>query len=120
MSILATIFSLSLLFGQIVRIPIYQGVTIYPHDILLSIYVILWIVKKSKRRHTQMRLCLQKPLFFFLSAICLSLVVNMFHHSQTDVINGIFYVLRFVLYLSLYVIVSQSKEKAAWLNRLYG
>jgi len=119
MSFLATLFLISLLSGQLIRIPIAYGITVYPHDIVLCCYLFFWFTLKYKKKNFTFG-SLGKPLCLFLIALLASFAVNALGHTVPELINGISYSIRIALYIGLYVVISNTKKKSFWLSRLYG
>jgi len=119
MSFLATLFLISLLSGQLIRIPIAYGITVYPHDVVLCCYLFFWFTLKYRKKNFTFG-SLGKPLCLFLIALLASFAVNALGHTVPELINGISYSIRIALYIGLYVVISNTKKESFWLSRLYG
>lgn len=120
MHLLPTLFLLSLLSGQLLRIPLPFGITAYPHDIILGVYVLLWFLWKRAKEEKIILPPLIKPILIFIGALLISYLVNIPGHTMAECLIGISYTVRIGLYLGLYVIISNTKNPAFWATRLYG
>lgn len=114
------IFCLSLLGGQLVRITPVPGVTVYPHDIVLFLYV----VSHAKALFSSIvrggNDPIQLSLSFFVFSMLLSLVVNLPQHTVGQQIEGVLYLARFILYALVYFCVAGQPYTRGVLLYLYG
>jgi len=115
MNIVVVLFFISLLFGQIVRLPIAQGITIYPHDLMVVLLLGYWIFQKQK---VKINFTLFFPLQIFLLVALVSLIVNSFTQPFNAFLEGLAYCLRFFLYSGLYFVVL-GQRKIRWELYLY-
>jgi O-antigen ligase len=120
MHILPTLFLISLLSGSLIRIPLFYTVTVYPHDIALFVYLLLWFIRRMTRKERIVFSSLTKPLGIFLGALLVSYLFNIFGHTPGECINGISYIIRILLYVGLYIVISNTENPFFWLKRLYG
>lgn len=89
---------ISLLFGQIIRISPYPGITIALYDLVIGLWIIaLALIEKNKPRGT-----LIPSAIFFIGAFVLSLVTSLGRFSLPEYIVGMLYLCRVGLYLLLY------------------
>ena len=120
MHIFPTLFLLTLLTGSLIRIPLFFNVMIYPHDIALCIYLLSWFIWKIGKKETIVFSPFIKPLAIFMAALLVSFLVNAFGHTVEECVHGISYSIRMLLYMGLYIIISNTKNPLFWLKRLYG
>jgi len=125
MWLLLILFFISLLFGQLIRIPLFGGAALYSHDIVLGVIVMYWIIKKCVLGKNSVLIVKKKltlffPLKLFLAAMLLSLAVNMSNHTLPEIGEALGYVMRFIFYASLYPIIATEENKKQWLIWLYG
>jgi len=119
MAILSLLFFISLLGGQIFRIPLYGGIAVYPHDLMLGILILFWLCFDRNRKNAR-SIRFQYPLKLFYLSILISLALNMPFHTLPDFAEGVAYALRFFLYSFLFIIVSNTKSGIRWIQGLYG
>ena len=118
MYVLILLFCISLLGGQLFRMPLYRGITVFPHDIILCVLFLYWrFIEKGSHTVTKLRLFL--PIQLFFCAILISLAINISSHTIPASLEAIAYALRFFLYISLYAIVSHTTYPKVWLRGLY-
>ena len=109
---------ISLLFGQVFRIPLSNGITVYPHDLIVGVMIVYFLVWKKRKKQVQ-EVALGLPLKLFLLAVLISLAVNIPFYNTTDYLSGVAYAVRFFLYAGLYFLVREDK-KIRWDLWLYG
>ena len=112
-----TLFLGSLLFGTGIRIPIYQGAYIYPHDCTLLLYYLSYIFVYGK--NISFNQTIVKPMCLFLGIASLSLLINIFRFPVVEGITGAMYLLRILFYGFLFIIVSNDKKAIEWMKKLY-
>jgi len=118
MNILSFIFLVSLLAGGLLRIPLYKGIGIYPHDLILVVLVLFWIYRNKKQIQTR-TVHFPFPFLLFFLSILISLSVNFKPQMLSEFAEGLAYAARFFLYTILYLIVSHTKNVSRWLMGLY-
>lgn len=116
---LIRIFLLSLPFGQLGAIAIAPTVIVYVHDVILSFLVFFNGITLKKSFFAIGRLRLALVLFCMIALF--SLFVNAFEFSFHQVFLSSLYLIRFILYASLYFIVLRNNFRFDfWLMGLYG
>jgi O-antigen ligase len=111
------LFFASLLTGVLIRIQILPGITIYPHDVCLVILFFLYL-RPGKRWHWSGH-ALFFPNALFCGIAFISLLTNFSGYPPGEILTGVAYILRFILYAILYILVSESQEKYLWVRDLY-
>lgn len=95
--------------GQLVRFPISDGVavTLLDASVLLFVgnFLVGFITKKQK-----IRASLSYPIFLFVAACILSLLVNLFLYMPSQIGVASLYLVRWLLYAGVYFAVLQYKE----------
>lgn len=117
--ILIGLFFFSLLGGQLFRIPLYPGITIYPHDMFLFGLVCFELITQWKTLQTY-RFALRNPLLMFIGALFVSFIVAAGPHALPEQIEAFAYLVRFILYASVYFLVAATNRKHIFLYGLYG
>jgi len=108
----------ALISGQLIRIPLWSGVTVYPHDMAL-VFLYLWMLwKKGWPKHITSRK-LFYPLLTFIGIGIMSLLMQIPTYPVTEVLAGSAYLVRFVLYAWLYFVIAEEKDTKFWLRGLY-
>lgn len=103
-------------FGQLTRLPLVilnsSEVHLYFNDILIFLLIISWGVWKfliiRKKYHPP---SLTKPIIFFSLVALISLLVNIPLLAGREVIIAALYLLRWVIYISLYFVISDLKNR---------
>lgn len=106
------IYFLIILFplGELVRIDIGNSIIFKPLDIACVIILLTTLIKYRKR-FLAMSGPLMKPLFIFILAAALSLVLNIPYLKPVQLATSSMYLLRFVSYASLFFAVYFSDQK---------
>lgn len=113
------ILMISLLLGQFGRIDITPGIALYIHDIVIFIFISTAIVqKKFSLKHMNTISSFDKSVLLFICAAFLSLFVNAGKYPIIEVLYGSLYLVRFILYCSLYVVVAY--ERHMHIDWIYG
>lgn len=115
----AFLFFISLLSGQLVRIPILPGVTVYPHDILLVFFLVTWVFCQKKNWKTIWKFPLTKPLLVFIAICTASLFFGIGRYPMPELLAGSGYLVRILLYMGLYVISATTLTPGFWLVGFY-
>lgn len=93
-------------FGQLTRLPLsYPAVNVYAHDIVLSLLVLAFILRKIFKKE---KLFLPKTtslIFIFISCCLLSLIFNFKNYPLKDLSIASLYLLRWSFYACLYFFV---------------
>ena len=110
-----SLFFISLLFGQLVRFPLIQGITVYAHDLMIVLLLAYWMFRKPKRK---LNFTLFIPLKVFFLVALVSLAVNSFTQPFNAFLEGLAYCIRFFLYSGLYFVVS-GERRIRWEIFLY-
>ncbi len=104
----------TILLGQLGRIQITPAIAIYISDVVLLLYVIFHLPFLWKERKQITAVSCLKP-FLLVSIVCaMSLLVNEHRFAQIDVMVGIAYFLRYLLYAFVYVLVRLDKRPAVY------
>lgn len=98
--LLVTIFFLP--FGEIIRIPLFQNVSIHPIDITIGIFAVYSIpyLLKNKKHY------LFRPMLLVSGVFLLSLLVNIFSYDLGQLFVAALYYIRFVFLLLFFLAVS--------------
>jgi O-antigen ligase len=118
MNSLVILFFVSLLVGQLGGIPLWPGVVVYVHDIVLTLLILVSlprIIRTEKFSRTR----LLKPIVAVIAAAAVSLAVNYWRFPLPELLIGSLYLVRWILYGALFVIVLASAGPAIWINGLY-
>lgn len=119
MKVLSLLFLASLLLGQLGGIPVYSGVVVYIHDILLVILLVEGFVQYAMRGKL-VRPKLFAAIALFAGLAVLSLLANSGVFPLFSLELSSLYLLRWVFYAMLYVLVVQEfVAPAFWLWGLY-
>jgi len=86
--------------GNLVRIPIYQEVTILPSDIILGLILIISLKKYWQERTIQL-LSEFKALLVLVTILLTSLLANLSYQSEISLMVSVLYIVRFLLYTQL-------------------
>lgn len=99
--------------GEIIRLNLGNNISIKPVDIAAVVLMLVWIIQGLKNWKNGLRLrdSLFLPIFFFVSAMCWSLLFNIKNFSQNEVLVAFSYILRWILYINLYFIVKSFPQK---------
>ena len=114
MGILKIIFSLLILsfpIAEIGRFQLSNGVAFSVNDVFLIFLVIAWIGYHLLNRKKVNKNVLTNPIFIFISIALISLIVNIPHLSFVNFLISFSYLLRWVLYASLFFIVKDFDDK---------
>lgn len=99
---------ISLVLGQLGAIPLGGGVTIYLHDIALSLVIIMAIIRYGLLKKI-LKIRLLRPIALFIGIGIVSILVN-------PTVKGSLYLLRWAVYSLLYVVILVSPLSARfWL-----
>lgn len=96
--------------GEVFRFNLGNDFSIKPVDIAAAILFAVWISLKFKKWGIE----LNNLLFSILSVVaimCISLAINVKNLSASEIFVGISYILRWILYASLFFIVKDFSEK---------
>ncbi len=119
MTIFIVLFLASLLAGQLGGISLWPGVVVYVHDIFLILLIIV-SMPRFVRNTDVFRTKLIKPVAIFIAAAIVSLLINYWRFPLPELLTGSLYLVRWVLYGSLYVLVLQKYiAPELWLKGLY-
>src|SRR4030042_4253302 len=100
MKILIIIFFGSLALGQLFAIPVYPGVTVYAHDIILPALILYELLIPKKKAVKLPRLT--QSIGIFIGVAALSLVANSWRFSGQELGISSLYLVRWILYALLY------------------
>ena len=106
MEFLLTIFLVSLLPGQLGGISFAPTVTVYIHDMMLVVLLLIgsfWVLKKKKAVQPKLLL----PIAAFLVAGVLSLAANALKFRLPELFEASLYLIRFAAYAGLYWLLVQ-------------
>lgn len=118
MNILIWAFFLSLPLGQLGALPIYPGVTLYVHDLILIVLLTIGFIQAKNLKIPG----LIKPITFFIVAGVASLVVNGVRFPPLELAAASLYLVRWGLYSLLYMYIAQKEikmdiwKKGLWLS----
>jgi len=104
MEILLTCLLGSLLLGQLGGITLWPGVTVYIHDMIVTIMLLAGTISFVRRKKI-MRPVLFAPVIAFLTAGLVSLIINLFRFSLPQIGEASLYLFRFAAYACLYFVI---------------
>jgi O-antigen ligase len=105
MLLIFALFFLSLLLGQLGSFMIVPGVTVYAHDIVLVILLIMACIRSYKQK--QYTPILVKPIIVFSGIALLSLLISENRFGWLAVGISSLYLFRFIAYAGLYIVMTQ-------------
>ena len=114
MTILVIIFFLSLLVGQLGGMTIAPGVTIYIHDFVLCILLLVGFINTYKKNKF-VRPALLVPIVSFILVGVVSLLVNYSRFQPDQIGQSALYLLRWSAYAGLYLLIVQKIVSAPML-----
>jgi O-antigen ligase len=117
MKILIIVFFFSLLFGQLGAIPFSPGSYVYLHDIFAVILVGATILRVFQKKKFETGRFLF-PIGAFIGISFFALLMNVGHLLWSDVFHGSFYLVRWILYASLYFVVLNTAKPKFWIQML--
>lgn len=118
MKIIALLFFVGFVTGQLTPLPLGPGITAYSHDIFLFLLFIVFVISHRKKRLPKPQLFV--PAAAFVLSGVLSLLVNLGRFPLPEVISGSLYLLRWVFYASFYwIVVESALASSFWLWGLY-
>lgn len=128
MSILKFIFIILLgtfSLGEIIRFDLGNNIVIKPVDIAVMVLLLVWIILKIKSLIKNIRSDnLFVPIVLVLTIMCVSLAVNFKYFSNNEILVGLSYIARWLLYASLYFVVKsfppEFKKKILYLLLITG
>lgn len=116
MNLLIIIFFLSLLVGQLVSWTVRPGIVLYPHDIILVV-LIIWAYASGAIEGARVKLLY--PLYAFLFAGVVSLLLNLVQFGRLEILAGSLYLVRWFVYAELYVLIASARVAFPWLRLLF-
>jgi O-antigen ligase len=105
LKILFTLFLLSFSIAEVGRIQFPNGIAFTLNDLLLIILVGYFIGFKLINKSKFPKSYLKRPLLSFIGIAFVSLLINYFNYSLNNLLVSALYLVRFILYVSLYFIV---------------
>lgn len=119
------IFLGSFSLGEVIRLDLGNNVSIKPVDIVAVILLLVWIIENLKRFTKGIKSnSLFTPIMWVVAIMIISLAVNFKNFSSNEILVGLSYIARWVLYASLFFAVKsfpkKFKEKILYLLVLVG
>lgn len=106
MTILLIALCISLLLGQFGGVDIIPGVRVFLHDVVVFFIISLFFLRTIRRNSlSSIKGKLIRPMTYFVSAACVSLLLNIGGFSHVQLFLGSLYLWRFLLYFGLYIVV---------------
>lgn len=99
------IFFIALTLGQLGAVSLGSGITIYSHDIVLSVLLIWWIFSQRKTFDAK----LTHSIVLFIIAAVISLIANTGKLPINQLFEGSLYLVRWILYAAIYWIVTSGR-----------
>ena len=120
MEILLTVFFGSLLLGQLGGLSLWPGVTLYIHDVILGVVLLVGLISIFRNKKISIPYLLI-PIILFVAAGVISLLVNLFRFSLPQIGQASLYLFRFAAYACLYgILVCQKRLSSRFLlTRLF-
>lgn len=105
--------------GELTRVPFLPGKNILISDLAIGIFIVIWLIKKFSNTEiigkTANKNPLLYPLVFFGIVGIFSLLQSLLFLHPSEVINGSFYLIRFIEYTLLAIITAEIvKTKREW------
>lgn len=117
MGLLKIVFIIFILFvfplGEIARYQFSNGVAITGIDVGTILLIAIWLIGKilDKRKKQIFKSSLTKPIFLFVVACILSLIVNLSNLNKLELFVSGLYLLRWVMYACIYFVVAGFDKK---------
>ncbi|MDO8621283.1 MAG: O-antigen ligase family protein [Candidatus Levybacteria bacterium] len=117
MGLLKTFFIIFIFFlfplGEIARYQFGNGISVTGIDIGTLLLIVVWLTVNIIRRKEKriLKSSLAKPIFLFIAACILSLVINIPNLKSWELFVSSLYLLRWVMYVGIYFIVSNFDNK---------
>ncbi|MBU1327256.1 O-antigen ligase family protein [Patescibacteria group bacterium] len=117
--LITSLFFISLLVGNIIKIGIGGDASLYIHDVVLLLLVSAFSLQQYRKGVRAIPRLAWYVLGFAAIAIC-SLVLNARRFTSVESGQSLLYLVRWLLYASLYWITAFSQYPSLWLTGLYG
>lgn len=92
--------------GEVIRFDLGNNISIKPVDIAAIILLLVWIILRIKNFiKNMMSDSLFTPMLLVVTIMCISLAVNFKYFYNNEILVGLSYIARWVLYASLYFVV---------------
>ena len=115
MKLLFVLTILGIALGQLGAIPLGNNVTLYVHDVLLALLLVFALLTKQRK----VQGALLVPIRIFLGIAAVSLLINAYQFSMTELGVSSLYLFRWMLYSTLYAISLQKiitpRQLLTWL-----
>lgn len=113
------------LLAEVIRINLGNNISIKPVDIAVVVLLLSWITHNFKNLTKNFKSdTLSKSIMSVILIMCISLAINFKNFSGTELLVGLSYIARWVLYSSLYFVVksfpSKFKKKILYLLLITG
>lgn len=92
--------------GELSRFEFKNGINFTLNDITVVILFIVWFISNLKKKKKTIKCLLLKPITLFITIALISLIVNMKSLNQFELTVSFFYLLRWILYSSIYFVIS--------------
>ncbi len=111
------LFFVSLLFGTVVSVMVYPGITLYLHDFFLVLLVASSILSKTKQK---LRAKLMPNIMLFGIVSVLSLLINSYRITLPELGISSLYLIRWFMYAGMYIIVlGKQIDTTLWVAGLF-
>ena len=111
LKIIFSLFILSFPIAEIGRFQFSNGVAFSVNDILLTFLVIFWVGYRLLNKKTIEESILKKPVLIFTGIAFVSLLLNFQHLSAANFLISFLYLLRWVMYASVFFIAREFDKK---------
>ena len=111
MGILEILIIISLLLfplGELVRIEIFKNITLHPIDISMSLLLVYWVYLQIKNKKNIFKAEGSRSIMIFSAVALISLLVNLGWLKINEFITSIMYLVRWLLFASVYFAVKDS------------
>ncbi len=121
MNILHIALYIALLLGQFGGIDITPGVRVFLHDVVILLMLLFFLFRTIRRKKiVSIKGDLIRPMIYFASAACVSLLLNIGGFSHVQLLLGSLYLWRFLMYFGLYiVVVNDHVSPIIWRRSIY-
>ncbi len=113
MKLVRLLFIVSLLcfpLGELVRIPLAKDIFVKPLDVLVVITAICFVLRSLGKR-TVPKSVLTKPTLLFIGIATMSLFLNSFSLTESQLLVSFMYLGRYIAYATMFWVVSSFDEK---------
>lgn len=103
-------------FGQLARLPLgIPSVNLYLHDLVIGLILLIWFGQHFLKKKKFKLPPLSKPIFGFIAAAFLSLLLAASQRQPGEIFIGSLYLLRWLAYAGIYFVVYENSWLHGWI-----